>query len=44
LKIIENIAVIGAGVISGAIAKSLLKRKYKGKIIVTTDSRKLAVN
>ncbi len=31
----ENIAVIGAGVIGGAIAKSLLKRKYKGKIIVT---------
>jgi pyrroline-5-carboxylate reductase len=31
----ENIAVIGAGMIGGAIVKSLLKKKYKGKIIAT---------
>jgi pyrroline-5-carboxylate reductase len=31
----DNIAVIGAGVIGGAIVKSLLKSGYKGKIIAT---------
>jgi len=31
----DNIAVIGAGVIGGAIVKSLLKRGYKGKITAT---------
>jgi len=31
----DNIAVIGAGVIGGAIVKSLLKGGYKGKIIAT---------
>jgi len=31
----ESIAVIGAGVIGGAIVKSLLKKGYKGKIIAT---------
>ncbi|MEM3730786.1 MAG: pyrroline-5-carboxylate reductase [Candidatus Bathyarchaeia archaeon] len=31
----DNIAVIGAGVIGGAIVKSLLKKGYKGKIIAT---------
>jgi len=31
----DNIAIIGAGVIGGAIAKSLLRRGYEGKMIVT---------
>jgi pyrroline-5-carboxylate reductase len=31
----ENIAIIGAGMIGGAIVKSLSKKKYKGKIIAT---------
>lgn len=31
----DNIAVIGAGVIGGAIVKTLLKKGYKGKIIAT---------
>lgn len=32
---IENITVIGAGVIGGAIVKTLLKKGYKGRIIAT---------
>ena len=31
----DRIAVIGAGVIGGAIVKSLLKSKYDGKITAT---------
>ncbi|MGQ9507636.1 MAG: pyrroline-5-carboxylate reductase [Candidatus Bathycorpusculaceae bacterium] len=31
----DNIAVIGAGVIGGAIVKSLIKKGYKGKVIAT---------
>jgi pyrroline-5-carboxylate reductase len=38
----EKIAVIGAGVIGGAIIKSLLKKGYKGKVIATRrDAEKL---
>jgi pyrroline-5-carboxylate reductase len=38
----EKIAVIGAGVIGGAIVKSLLKKGYKGKVIATRrDAEKL---
>ncbi|MCS7123819.1 MAG: pyrroline-5-carboxylate reductase [Candidatus Bathyarchaeota archaeon] len=32
---LDNIAVIGAGVIGGAIVKSLLKKGYEGKVIAT---------
>jgi pyrroline-5-carboxylate reductase len=34
-QIMDNIAVIGAGVIGGAIVKSLLKKGYKSRIIAT---------
>jgi pyrroline-5-carboxylate reductase len=33
--LMDNVAVIGAGVIGGAIVKSLLKKKYRGKITAT---------
>jgi pyrroline-5-carboxylate reductase len=32
---LESIAVIGAGVIGGAIVKSLLKKRYEGEVIAT---------
>ena len=37
----DGIAVIGAGVIGGAIVKSLLKSKYDGKITATEIKRKI---
>jgi len=34
-ELLESIAVIGAGVVGGAIVKSLLKKRYEGEVIAT---------